>query len=87
MISPTLSAFLAGAVFMGEAVVALLFLHMWRRTSDRLFAWFAAAFITLALERTALLFGGSNVNPEVYSMRLLAFSLIIVAVIDRNRCE
>ncbi len=81
-----LSPFLAGAICMGEFAVALLFAAFWRRTHDRLFAWFSAAFAVLTIERIVLLgYAAGDVHPMIYTIRLVSFLLIIGAVIDRNR--
>lgn len=80
-----LSFFLSGAICMGHFAVALLFVTFWRRTRDRLFAWFAAAFGVFVVERLLLFwFAAGDVHPIIYTVRLLAFLLIIGAVIDRN---
>jgi hypothetical protein len=78
--------FLAGAVTLGFAVAAVLFLRFWRRTADRLFLAFAAAFVLLALNQVlaaALEFGDER-TPYVYSLRVLGFLLILWAIIDKN---
>ena len=81
-----LNFFLSGAIFMGEFAAALLFTAFWRRTGDRLFAWFAAAFAVLTSERLLLFwFAAGDVHPTIYTVRLVAFGLIIGAIIDRNR--
>lgn len=83
---PQLTLFLSGAICMGEFAVALLFAAFWRRTHDRLFAWFSAAFAVLTIERIVLLaFTAGDVHPMIYTVRLVSFLLIIGAVIDRNR--
>ena len=65
---------LSGALAMGYAVVALYFLKFWRQTHDRLFAWFAAAFVLLLVQRVALAV-----------LRLIAFLLIAIAIVEKNR--
>jgi hypothetical protein len=78
--------FLAGAVTLGFAVAAVLFLRFWRRTADRLFLAFAAAFVLLALNQVlaaALEFGDER-TPYVYSLRVLGFLLILWAIVDKN---
>lgn len=80
--------FVSGALVMGYAVAALFFAKFWRRTRTRLFAWFAAAFLLLALQRTALATvapPGSVAARWSYALRLLAFVLILAAIIDQNR--
>jgi len=79
--------FIAGALAMGYIAAGIFFLRFWRDTRDRLFAMFGAAFFILALHRIGLEF--SNDAPERttawYFVRLLAFLLIIVAIVDKNR--
>ena len=84
--SPAL-VFLSGAVTMAYAVAGLFFLRFWRRTRDRLFLAFAAAFLLLVLNTVLLTI--SNVPIEnraiYYLLRLLAFLIIIGAVIQKSR--
>jgi len=84
--SPAL-VFLSGAVTMAYAVASLFFLRFWRRTRDRLFLAFAAAFLLLVLNTVLLTI--SNVPIEnraiYYLLRLLAFLIIIGAVIQKSR--
>jgi hypothetical protein len=78
---------LSGAIIMGCFVAGLFFLRFWRRTRDRLFAMFAAAFWMMAVNRIVLasLNEESEFRTPVYVVRLLAFVLILVAIIDKNR--
>ena len=82
-----LNAFLSGAIFLGCLAIALHFLRLWRRTGDRLFVFFLAAFLTFAGERLVLLAvpAHNEFAPFVYLVRLAAFGLIIAGVIDKNR--
>jgi hypothetical protein len=78
--------FLSGAVTMGFAVGALFFLRFWRKSRERLFLVFAIAFSLLALNQ-ALIAGLDVVNEAyswIYAIRVLAFILIIGAIIDKN---
>ena len=81
--------FLSGAIVMGFAVATLLFLRYWRRTQDRLFLTFAASFFLLAVNYVWL--ATTNIPVEerspLFLVRLLAFSLIIVAVLQSNRAR
>ena len=83
--------FLRGAIAMANVVVGLFFIRFWRQTHDRLFLIFAAAFWLLALGRVAVTFFGHDVNEArtslVYTIRLAAFVLIIVAIVDKNRAR
>jgi peptidoglycan/LPS O-acetylase OafA/YrhL len=78
---------MSGCVFMANLVIALLFARFYRRTRDRLFAVFAIAFIIMAVNSLLLVFyNDENVgNPYFYSIRLIAFLCIIVAILDKNR--
>lgn len=80
--------FLSGALMLGYAVAGIFFLRSWKRTGDRLFALFAAAFLLLSTQRVALfLFGQIDENRTalLYGIRLVAFLLILAAIIDKNR--
>jgi len=78
--------FLAGAVTLGYAVAAVMFLRFWRRTKDRLFLAFSAAFVLLATNQVlaAALEAGDERTPYVYSLRVLGFLLILWAIVDKN---
>ena len=78
--------FLAGAVTLGYLVAAMFFLRFWRKTSERLFISFAAAFALLAVNQVlaALLEYGDERTPYVYSLRVLGFLLILWAIVDKN---
>lgn len=80
--------FLLGATTMGFLVAGLFFLRFWWQTRDRLFAMFALAFWTLGVNRVvfALLIGADEARSlPVYIVRLLAFGLILAAILDKNR--
>jgi hypothetical protein len=82
-----LNQFLNGAIMMGFVVAALFFLRFHRRTRERLFAIFAASFFVLAAERIILACvpPEAEFRPYVYVIRLIAFLLIIAAIVDKNR--
>ena len=79
--------FLAGAACMASLIISLFFIRFWRKTHDRLFLFFAAAFAILMGERIirSSLVIDTEVAPYVYMVRLFAFLLIIVAIVDKNR--
>jgi hypothetical protein len=79
--------FLDGASAMCCAVISLFFFAYWRQTRDRLFAIFALAFTVFGVNRVVLSALDENADGRVYvyAVRLLAFALIIVAVVDKNR--
>ena len=84
-----LSLVLSGALAMGYAVAALYFLKFWRETRDRLFAWFATAFVLLLLQRLALALtlGTTKQTVSFYVLRLVAFLFIAIAIIEKNRAD
>jgi hypothetical protein len=82
-----LADFAAGILFTGYLVAAGFFARFYRDTRDRLFLWFAAGFVMLAIQRlllaTADLFA---IDPIwYYGIRLAAFVLILAAIVDKNR--
>lgn len=81
-----MQSFLLGMIAMGAAVVALLFLRFWRSGHDRLFLWFAGAFLLEAANRTAYVLRGARTEDETLYvlLRLLFFVLIIAAIVDKN---
>jgi hypothetical protein len=78
--------FLAGAVTFGYIIASVYFFHFWRRTADRLFLAFAAAFSLLALNQLVVfaLGAGDERLHLAYVLRVLGFFLILAAIIDKN---
>jgi len=79
-------AFLGGALTVGYLVLGLFFLKFWRRTRDPLFITFAWAFWLMAGNQFAVSASGTY-DLDVgwtYVLRLLAFVLIIVAIVRKN---
>jgi hypothetical protein len=82
--------FLLGATTMGFWVAGLFFLRFWLQTHDRLFAIFALAFWILGINRFVFLLliqADEASSLPLYVVRLLAFSLILVAILDKNRSK
>jgi len=79
--------FISGMLATGYAAAALFFLKFWRQTGDRLFAYFAAAFGLLFVQRIvlAVVVGWAGDVWWYYLIRLLAFLLIFVAIMEKNR--
>jgi hypothetical protein len=78
--------FLSGAITLGFFVAAAFFMRFWRRTHDRLFLAFAAAFALLALNQALAAFLGASdeLTPYTYILRVFGFVLILYAIIDKN---
>lgn len=81
------NAFVGGAGAVACVVITLFFLRFWRQTGDRLFAFFALAFAVFAinLSISSFLDEANAARPYVYLLRLAAFALIIVAIVEKNR--
>ena len=79
--------FLVGFTAMGCFVAALFFVRFWRATGDRFFALFALAFALFGANRVVLGFlnEGNEARPAIYVVRLLAFLVIVAAIVDKNR--
>ena len=80
--------FLSGASMMGSFVVAGFFFRFGARTSDVFFSIFGWAFLVLGFERILMLIDHvqqAEKHPLIYLVRLLAFALILFAVIKKNR--
>lgn len=84
--NPVLIDFLSGAVTLGFFVAGAFFMKFWRRTGDRLFLSFAAAFVLLALNQILAAFLGASdeLTPYTYILRVLGFALILLAIVDKN---
>ena len=82
-----MSDYLLGFTTMGCLVAALFFAGFWRSSGDRFFLLFALAFATFAANRFVLLFldEADEARTVVYGVRLLAFLLIVAAIVDKNR--
>lgn len=78
--------FMSGAVTLGFLVAGLFFATFWRRTGDSFFLAFASAFVLLGLNQALLVFSGIPVEERspLYLLRLVAFLLIIVAIVRKN---
>lgn len=85
----TATAMVSGLIVAGYMVIGLFFLRFRRQAHDPLFGYFAAAFWLLALQRGLLTFlaGDDRATLLLYSLRALAFLIIIYAIIDKNRAD
>jgi hypothetical protein len=79
--------FLQGVCATGAWMAGLVFFRYWRESRDRLFALFGGAFWLLALSWAliGLLSPTEETRPYIYAIRLVAFGLIIFAIIDKNQ--
>jgi hypothetical protein len=83
----TLPQLITGATVMACFVAALFFAKFWREERDRLFAIFAVAFFVLGLNRLLVALIDPIGEPRTwpYVIRLVAFLLILAAIVDKNR--
>ena len=77
----------SGALTVTQAIIALFFYKFAVRSGDRLFTLFALAFGILAGQRLVLTVAREWGENEVwlYTLRLLAFVVIVYAIVDKNR--
>lgn len=79
--------FLQGIITVNFLAIGLFFFRFYKDTKDRLFLWFAISFFTMSINRF-LLFETQAVLEErtwLFLIRLAAFLMIIIAIIDKNR--
>ena len=80
---------IAGAITMGYLVGGAYFFKFWQNTEDRLFLGFTSAFLLLAIQRVALVVlpGTEQSGLILYTVRLFAFLIILLAILDKNRAS
>jgi hypothetical protein len=76
-----------GAVATAFIVAAAIFYRFWKKTGDRLFAWFALSFAVLGANRiaSAVALGHGYEGDSFYWIRFAAFAVILIAILDKNR--
>jgi uncharacterized membrane protein HdeD (DUF308 family) len=81
-----LSDVLTGVISMGHFVIALFFLRFWRSARDRFFLYFALSFGIEGAHRlvSALSYDDNEDSPLHYLVRLLAYGLILWAIMEKN---
>lgn len=78
---------LMGAIAVASLVAGLFFFRFWRHTRDLFFLFFALSFWIEAANRAALglLVGADEDGVLFYSVRLVAYGLILAAIWHKNR--
>jgi uncharacterized membrane protein HdeD (DUF308 family) len=81
-----LEGFLLGVIATSSVTAGVFFLKFWNKTRDSLFLAFGLAFVVEGLNRCAVLFLAktNEGNPYIYIVRLLAFLLILGAILHKN---
>jgi hypothetical protein len=82
-----ITGFLLGVIAMASLSASAFFFRFWRRTRDTLFLGFSASFFIEALNRATflLLDAPHEGHPAIYFVRLFSYSLILAAIIQKNR--
>lgn len=79
--------FLLGVIVTASLTAAGFFWRFYRQTRDKLFFAFALAFAIEGINRMAFLVVDkpSEGSPIIYMVRLVAFLLIVGAIVAKNR--
>ena len=82
-----IEGFLLGVIVTTSLIAAMFFLKFWRQTRDTLFLAFAAAFFIEGINRIGFLLveTPNEGSASIYIVRLLAFVLILGAILHKNR--
>ena len=82
-----IEGFLLGVIVTASLTAAGFFWRFYRQTSDSLFFAFAAAFAIEGINRMAFLLVDkpSEGSPIIYMVRLVAFLLLLGAIVSKNR--
>ena len=77
---------ITGMIAMASLIISLLFLRFWRNTRDRFFLYFALSFGIEGAHRivATMTFDATEDSPLHYLVRLLAYGLIIWAILEKN---
>ena len=78
---------LIGGIAVAALVAGLFFFRFWKTSRDRFFLLFAIAFWIEGGHRIFIYgwAGRDEASPLYYLVRLVAYSLIIAAIVDKNR--
>jgi hypothetical protein len=80
---------LGGGIATASLVAGLFFLRFWKTTRDRFFLYFALSFCIEGVNRFVLYApaGPNEDSPLYYLVRVVAYGLIIVAIVQKNRAS
>jgi hypothetical protein len=83
----TMIEMLMGATAAFYFIIGLFFIRFWRSTRDRFFLFFALCFLIEAVNRIllGLFFDFREASPVYYLVRLMSYSFIIIAILDKNK--
>lgn len=82
-----IEGFLLGVIVTASLTAAGFFWRFYRQTRDRLFLAFSWAFCIEGINRIAFLWidTPSEGSPAIYMVRLVAFLLLLGAIVAKNR--
>lgn len=82
-----MNGLVSGALAACYVVAGLFFLRFWTTSRDRLFVLFSLAFGVLAAQRVALTLTRGSMEDQTifYLLRLAAYVIILIAILDKNR--
>ena len=80
---------LVGGIATASLAAGLFFLRFWRTTGDRFFLFFAFSFWIEGINRLVLWHwvGPNEDAAGYYLIRVIAYGLIIAAIVDKNRAR
>ncbi|HZV99805.1 MAG TPA: DUF5985 family protein [Methylophilaceae bacterium] len=78
---------LIGAIAAASLIIAMFFLRFWVNTHDRFFLFFGLSFGLESINRVmqVVIVDWRESSPACYLIRLVAYGLILAAVLDKNR--
>jgi hypothetical protein len=78
--------YLCGLISACNWVAATIFLRFWRQTRDRLFLYFALAFVVFGFSRMPRAFLDPDSAWAIYPflVRFIAYAFILAAIVDKN---
>lgn len=82
-----MNAMLSGGIATLSIIAGVFFLRYWRSSRDRFFLYFAASFLIEGVNRFVLYLtvGLQEDAPAYYIVRLIAYGLIVFAIVSKNR--
>jgi hypothetical protein len=77
---------LLGGIAIASVSIGLFFFRFWKSTRDRFFLYFAIAFWIEGVNRIIFGLTGAvrETTPLYYLIRLLSYSLILLAILEKN---
>ena len=82
-----MNSMLSGGIATLSIIAGVFFLRFWRSSRDRFFLYFAASFLIEGVNRFVLYLtvGLQEDAPAYYTVRLIAYGLIVFAIVVKNR--